>query len=159
VRQALRRFAQALLESREYRGELTVAADGKSLRGVWEEGKPLALVHFFVHQAQLTLDQERATDHLAEVKATQGWMEEVAKQFPGLAVLTGDARLADRTLGAAILAQERDYFLKLGKNPPTLYQDVATVFEEPGEPELVVAEKGHSRLERREVRTSGELAG
>jgi hypothetical protein len=118
VRQALRRFAQALLESRGYRGELTVAADGKSLRGVWEEGKPL-----------------------------------------GLAVLTGDARLADRTLGAAILAQERNYFLKLGKNPPTLYQDVATVFEEPGEPELVVAEKGHSRLERREVRTSGELAG
>lgn len=119
VRQALRCFAQALLERRGYREALTVAADGKSLRGVWEEGKQLGLVHFFVHQARLTLDQETATYHLDEVKATQRWLEEVAGQFPGLAVLTGDALLADRTLGAAIVAQERDYFLKLKKtNPP-----------------------------------------
>ena len=43
-----------------------------------------------------------------------GVWEEEGKPL-GLAVLTGDARLADRTLGAAILAQERNYFLKLEK--------------------------------------------
>ena len=32
-------------------------------------------------------------------------------------------------------------------------------FAEPDEPELVVTEKGHGRLERREVRTSRELTG
>jgi hypothetical protein len=56
-----------------------------------------------------------ATYHLDEVKAAQGWLEEVASQFPGLAVLTGDALLADRTLCAAIVAQGQDYFVKLKK--------------------------------------------
>ena len=34
-----------------------------------------------------------------------------------------------------------------------------TLFAGGGEPELVVIDKGHGRLERREVRTSGELEG
>jgi hypothetical protein len=84
---------------------------GKTCGGL-EEGKPLGLVHFFSHQAQLILDQEETTYHLEEVKATQGWLEEVA-----------------------------------------------TLFEGPGKPELVVVEKGHGRSEHREVGTSGELAG
>ncbi len=46
-----------------------------------------------------------------------------------------------------------------GCGPPTLYQDVETLFAQDGEPELVLTEKGHGRLERREVRTSGELEG
>ena len=45
------------------------------------------------------------------------------------------------------------------KNQPTLYQDVETLFAGGGEPELAVTNKGHGRLERREVRTSGELEG
>ena len=119
VRQALRDFTAALLERRGYAGELAVAADGKSLRGIWEEGQQLGLVHLFVHQAQLILDQVPATYHLDEVKATQRWVEEVACEFPGLSVLTGDALLADRTLCTAIVAQGQDYFLKLKKtNPP-----------------------------------------
>lgn len=118
VRQALRHFAAALLEGRGYSGELALAADGKSLRGVWEEGKQLGLVHLFVHQARLILDQVPATYHLDEVKATQRWVEEVAREFPGLSVLTGDALLADRTLCAAIIAGGQDYFLKLKKTDP-----------------------------------------
>ena len=119
VRQALRDFGIALLELRGYGGELALAADGKSLRGVWEDGKQLGLVHLFVHQAQLILDQVAATYHLDEVKATQRWLEEVAREFPGLSVLTGDALLADRTLCAAIVAGGQDYLVKLKKtNPP-----------------------------------------
>ncbi len=45
------------------------------------------------------------------------------------------------------------------KNQPTLYEEVVTLFAEPGEPALIITEKGHGRLERREVRTSGDLAG
>jgi hypothetical protein len=44
------------------------------------------------------------------------------------------------------------------KNQLSLYEEVVTLFAEPGEPDLVVAEKGHGRLERREVRSSGDLA-
>ena len=45
------------------------------------------------------------------------------------------------------------------KNQPTLYQDAETLFAGGGEPELVVTDKWHGRLERQEVRTSGELEG
>jgi hypothetical protein len=115
VAEALRSFVQKLLEGR-YLGEpLVVAADGKTLRGVWEEGQQLGALHLFVHQAQLALDQVRTLYHVEEARATKTWLEELAGQFPGLAVLTGDALLADRDLCAAIVAQDQDYLVKLKK--------------------------------------------
>jgi DDE family transposase len=115
VRAALRTFAQQLLELRGYREELAVAADGKSLRGVWEDGQQLGILHLFAHQAKLALDQVAAPYHVQEVQATRGWIEEVASQFPGLQVLTGDALFADRSLCAAMVAQGQDYLVKLKK--------------------------------------------
>jgi hypothetical protein len=52
---------------------------------------------------------------LGEVGAAQGWVEEVAKELPGLEILTGDALLAQRDLCQAIVEGERDYLLKLKK--------------------------------------------
>ena len=158
VAEALRSFAQQLLEGRHKGEPLVVAVDGKTLRGVWEEGQQLGVLHLFAHQAQLALDQVRTTYHVDEARATKTWLEEMAGQFPGLAVLTGDALLADRNLCTAIVAQGQDYLVKLKKNQLSLYEEVVTLFAEPGEPDLVVAEKGHGRLERREVRSSGDLA-
>ena len=43
--------------------------------------------HFFFPQAQLNLDQEGATYHLEEVKATQGRLEELVTLFEGLGKL------------------------------------------------------------------------
>ena len=158
VRAALRTFARQLLEVRNLEKEVTVAADGKSCRGVWEEGRQMGLVHLFAREAQVALDRELTPYHAGEAKAAQRRIEEKAAHFPGLAVLTGDALLADRSLCAAILEQGGDYVVKL-KNQPALYQDVEALFAEGGEPELAVTNKGHGRLERREVRTSGELEG
>lgn len=115
VAEALRSFAQQLLEGRHKGEPLVVAVDGKTLRGVWEEGQQLGVLHLFAHQAQLALDQVRTTYHVDEARATKTWLEEMAGQFPGLAVLTGDALLADRNLCAAIVAQGQDYLVKLKK--------------------------------------------
>lgn len=41
----------------------------------------------------------------------------------------------------------------------TLYADCALLFGAPRSPDAVTVEKGHGRLERREVRVSAELAG
>lgn len=121
VRAALRHFAQQLLERRHLGEPLTLAADGKTVRSVWEGGQQLGLLHLFAHEAKLALDQVMTTHHLDEVSATKSWMEELAGQFPGLAVLTGDALLADRTLCAAIVSEGQDYFIKLKKtNQPSI---------------------------------------
>ena len=51
VRGALRTFAQQLLKMRGLEEGMTVAADGKSCRGVWEKGRQLELatVHIMVY--------------------------------------------------------------------------------------------------------------
>lgn len=115
VREALRTFVKQILVLRHTPNEMTVAADGKTARSVWEEGQQLSLLHLFAHEAKLALDQVATIYHVDEARATQLWMEEIATQFPGLAVLTGDALLADRNLCTAILAQGGDYFVKLKK--------------------------------------------
>ena len=120
LREALRGFAQQLLAGRGSPEPLAVAADGKTLRGVHQESQPLALLELFVHQAQVTLDQVAAPYHLAEGAALQEWLTTLAAQFPGLAVLTGDALFAERSLGEAIIGQGLDYVVKLKKtNPPS----------------------------------------
>ena len=115
VRAALRTFAQQLLKMRGLEKGITVAADGKSCRGVWEGGRQLGLVHLFAQEAQVSLDQELTPYHVGEAKAAQRWIEEQAAHFPGLAVLTGDALLADRSLCTAILEHGGDYMVKLKK--------------------------------------------
>ena len=127
VRAALLRFTQRLQEQRgaaapdaspqeavpEEPGVL--AADGKTMRGAWEEGRQLHVLHLFATQSQLVLDQVPVTQRRDEVKATQTWIEQVAHQFPGLTVLTGDALLADRTLCQAIVDSGRDYLFRVKK--------------------------------------------
>jgi hypothetical protein len=120
VREALRGFAQQLLAARGSPELLAAAADGKTLRGVHEDAQSLALLELFVHQAQVTLDQVATRYHLTEGAALQEWVTTLAAQFPGLAVLTGDALFAERSLGEAIIGQGLDYVVKLKKtNPPS----------------------------------------
>lgn len=116
VRGALLDFARKLNERRQYKdGLAVVAADGKTLRGVWENGKQAHVLHLFAHQAALMLDQVAVPHHKGEIEATKTWIEQVATQFPSLAILTGDAQLADRDLCAAIVAAGRDYVIRLKK--------------------------------------------
>lgn len=116
VRSALVDFSRQLHERRHGGDGLgVVAADGKTLRGVWEGGKQTHVLHLFAHRSALALDQVAVAQHTVEAAATQVWLEQVAQQFPGLAILTGDAGLAERDLCAAIVAGQRDYVLRLKK--------------------------------------------
>ena len=116
VRASLRAFARQLATKR--RGEealRVVAADGKTLRGVWEKGKQLHVLHLFAQEATVALDQVAVESVRGEVEATKSWIEEVSGAVPGLAVLTGDALFADQSLCAAIVAGQRDYVVRLKK--------------------------------------------
>jgi len=116
VRRALLAFARQLNERRHGKdGLAVVAADGKTLRGVWEDGKQAHVLHLFAQKAALALDQVAVPHHKGEIEATKTWLEQVAKDFPSLAILTGDAQLAERDLCAAIIAAQRDYVFRLKK--------------------------------------------
>lgn len=114
VRQAMLSFMVALSELRGT--GLTVASmDGKTMRGVWEDGEQLRLWHVFSRQGALALDQVQISGHLEEPRAAQKWMEQVAGSVAGLRVLTGDSLYADADLCQAIVAQGKDYLVKLKK--------------------------------------------
>lgn len=116
VRASLLAFARRLNASRwGEKGLRVVALDGKTLRGAWENGKQLHLLEVFAQKAGLALDQVAVEGALEEVAAAQAWVEEVAKELPGLEVLTGDALLAQRDLCQAIVEGQRHYVLKLKK--------------------------------------------
>ena len=115
VREALFTFAQEICQRRVSQRELTLAADGKTLRGVWENGRQLQILHLFVQEAAIALDQVSVPHHRGEVEAASAWTREVAARLPGLSVLTGDALLADRDLCAAIVTEGQDYLIRLKK--------------------------------------------
>ena len=121
VRQALLCFTRHLQPARAATPsqELIVAADGKTLRGCWEDGRQLHLLQVFATQSRLVLDQVPIRDRREEVSATQAWVTQVADQFPGLCVLTGDALLADRSLCRAIVESGRDYLVRVKKTKRT----------------------------------------
>jgi hypothetical protein len=116
VRRALRSFAQQLLAGRGAAASAAVVAvDGKTLRGVREDGEQLHVLQVFAHQGALALDQAAAAPLRGEPAAAQAWVEAVAVAFPGLRVLTGDAIFAEQSLCAAVVADHRDYLVRLKK--------------------------------------------
>ncbi len=116
VRMALIEFTRQLNERRRQKdGLLVVAADGKTLRGTRENGQQLHVLHLFAHNSALALDQVAVGHTAGEIGGTRDWIEQVAEQFPGLQILTGDARLADRDLCQAIVDSYKDYVFRLKK--------------------------------------------
>jgi hypothetical protein len=112
--------ARDLVASRRVPGAVTeVALDGKTLRGTHEDGQPLHVLRAFAQHAGLALDQAPATRLRGEIAAAATWLDEVADAFPGLAILTGDALFAQQSLGAAVVAGQRDYVLRLKKTNPS----------------------------------------
>ena len=114
VRTALLAFTRTL-RARRGTVPVTVAIDGKSLRGVHEDDAPAHLLHLFAQEATVVLDQLLLGSVRDEVTAADEWITTVAGQFPGLAVLTGDALSATQDLCATIVAQDYAYLLRLKK--------------------------------------------
>lgn len=114
VRAALRAFARAVAGARRA-APAVVAMDGKALRGVHDAAEPALLLHLFAQQGALVLDQLAVGPLRDEVRAAEAWIATLAREFPGLAVLTSDALYAERDLCAAIVAQEYAYLLRLKK--------------------------------------------
>ena len=92
-----------------------VSMDGKTVRGVWEDDEQLKLLHLFSREGSMALDQVEIASHLDEPRAAEEWIRTLSAHFPALRVLSGDALYADTSLAEAILAEGKDYVVKLKK--------------------------------------------
>ena len=99
-----------------------VSMDGKTVRGVWEQDEQLKLMHLFSLEGSMALDQVEIAHHLDEPRAAEEWIRTVSAHFAGLRVLSGDALYADTNLAEAILAEGKDYVVKLKKTNPSSWR-------------------------------------
>ena len=160
------------------RGSQGVALDGKAQRGrLRHDASPTHPVHAvsaFCHDlggvlAQLVVD---AQQHEAELTVAPDAIRSLDWQGR---VLTGDALYCQQALCALVLEAGGDYLLIVKENQPTLLADIVQVFapltaEEQArtgvhsvQPLAIetyrTIEKGHGRLEERQIRVTSELAG
>jgi predicted transposase YbfD/YdcC len=160
------------------RGSQGVALDGKAQRGRLRHGAtpthPVHAVSAFCHDlagvlAQLIVD---AKQHEAELTVAPQAIKQIDWQGR---VLTGDALYCQQNLCTQVVEAGGDYLLIVKENQPTLLADIVQVFTpltaEERERSGVhtvhplplqtyrVVEKGHGRLEERQIRVSSDLAG
>jgi predicted transposase YbfD/YdcC len=160
------------------RGSQGVALDGKAQRGRLRHGAtpthPIHAVSAFCHDlrgvlAQLIVD---AQQHEAELSVAPELIGQIDWQGR---VLTGDALYCQQNLCTQVVEAGGDYLLIVKENQPTLLADSMQVFTPLTPEELArtgvhtvqpltmesyrTVEKGHGRIEERQIRVSSELAG
>lgn len=160
------------------RGCQGVALDGKAQRGRLRHGAtsthPIHAITAFCHDlggvlAQLIVD---AQQHEAELTVAPDIIGQIDWQGR---VLTGDALYCQQNLCRQVVEAGGDYLLVVKENQPTLLADIVQVFAPLTPEELArsgvhtvqpldiqtyrTVEKGHGRLEERQIRVSSELEG
>ena len=154
------------------RGSHGVALDGKALRGrLAQEPKrthPVHTVSAFSHELGVVLAQiaVQSQQHEGELTVVPTLIEQGSWEGR---VLTGDALYCQRKLCAQVVEAGGDYLVLVDDNQPTLKADIAQVFAPPPplapghgvivmeEQQAQTVDKGHGRLEVREIRASSEL--
>ncbi len=147
----------------EHRGRRHLALDGKTLRGTRRQGvlaQPAVHVlelYDVTHQGMLAQMEVATKDH--EVPCAAQLL--AGRDLAGC-VLTADALHTQRDWCAQIIAQRGDYVLIVKENQRGLLQEIAYLFEGPWpswleQRSVTTFDKGHGRIEVRQLRASGEL--
>ena len=152
---------------------LQISIDGKKIRGTLSPTRPggVYLLGAYLPHAGLMLFQVEISNGQAELTRAPQLLNALDLQGK---VVTGDAEFTQRNLSAQIVAAGGDYVWKVKENQPTLYQDIADVFQAPSDApvpgfsapaagtDFRTAEQwsaGHGRVERRRLTTSRDLKG
>jgi predicted transposase YbfD/YdcC len=154
-------------QQRQAGGGEQLALDGKTLRGTRiadEEAADHVLSVYDVQEqrvvAQVVVDQKE-NEIVAAPRALE--QVEIAEK-----ILTGDAMHAQRALSAQIVARGGDYLWVVKENQERLYEDIQRLFT-PDKPQpgwgtirtdfrqAVTVNKGHGRIEKRQIQTSAML--
>jgi predicted transposase YbfD/YdcC len=155
---------QWLEDARESGGRL-VNIDGKTICGSSKQGEHPALhvVTAWAHENELVLGQLATEEKSNEITAIPALLKMLDIEGD---ILTIDAMGCQTNIAAAIREKEADYVLAVKDNQPTLHEDIAEYFRwmERENPRDAVCEiwrspleKGHGRIEKREVRVVSEV--
>jgi predicted transposase YbfD/YdcC len=145
------------------RGQRHLALDGKTLRGTRRcSSTPQSAVHLLelydvTHQGMLAQIEVATKDH--EVPCAAQLI--AGCDFAGC-VITADALHTQRDWCAQIIAQRGDYVLIVKENQRGLLQELAFLFDGPWpawleQRTVTTVNKGHGRLEVRQLRASTEM--
>jgi predicted transposase YbfD/YdcC len=140
-----------------------VAVDGKALRGSRKQGAPLThLLSAVSHRLGLTVGQVAVEDKTNEITAIHALLAGLLLEGQ---VVTLDALLTQHKIAQAIVDAEADYVMPVKENQPALHEAIALAFADPAllaehpHSEASTTDRGHGRLERRELTLSAALAG
>jgi len=175
----IRRVFQNILDEAEFdhlmqdyqqhqaEGGEQLALDGKTLRGtrIAEEEPADHVVSVYDVERQCVLAQVAVDQKENEIVAAPRALEQI--DIAGK-IITGDAMHAQRALSAQIVARGGDYLWVVKENQERLYQDIERLFApekpKPGFGKITTdflqaetVNKGHGRLEQRQMQTSAML--
>jgi predicted transposase YbfD/YdcC len=161
-----------------------IAIDGKRLRGSAAAGHDgsagVHLVAAFASRLGAVIGQLRVAPGANEITAALALLTSLPLEG---AIVTGDAAFCQRAICQSIRDQGGDYLFTIKANQPRLMADIAVAFGDAFPPELTAAlggqeqtgktawdglpadlqttrtvEKGHGRIETRELAATGELS-
>lgn len=141
-------------------GATLIALDGKTLRrsGDSRDGtRPLHLVSAWASTQRLVLCQEAVDGKENECAAILAILGRLSLSG---ALVTIDAIATNPTVARAVVDAGGDYLLALKRNQPSLHDEVAGYFADPGTgglPSLTVTDKDHGRIEVRRYTVSHEV--
>ena len=127
--QVFENWLSEVLQNRTF----NVSIDGKSCRGVVQEGKPkgkaLHLLNVFAHDIQVALAQYPLEEKEGESTVARANLEALIQKYPGIVLFTLDAGLSGRNLCETIVQFGKDYLLKIKGNQPEVKESLSLWFE------------------------------
>ena len=141
-----------------------VAIDGKTSRRSHDRAAgeaPLHLVSAFATTSRLVLGHQAVPDKANELTAIPALLARLGEQN-GLrgALVSIDAIVTNATIATAITTAGADYLLAVKANQPNLRADIEACFKD-APPQTIAChiehDKGHGRIERREVSVIREV--
>lgn len=138
-----------------------VAFDGKTMRGSLDRRRGTSALHVvtaWVTELGLSLGQIAVDQKSNEITAIP---ELLSTLDVSGATVTIDAMGCQRAIAEAIIAGGADYILAVKDNQPTLHANLKSAFSAPpgkrGRKAHATENRGHGRIERRDVRVSTDL--
>jgi predicted transposase YbfD/YdcC len=146
-----------------------IAIDGKTVRGTIDAANPQGdhLLAAYLPEEGIVLMQVATGAKENEISVAPQLLKQLDLRGK---VVAGDAMHTQRSYSVQILQAEGDYLWFAKDNQPTLREDIEQVFNDDGRTvegghvsdditTFRTVDKGHGRLERREIAVSSELEG